>query len=259
MNTLVFDIETIPDIDSARRLNNLEGLNDKDVAEVMFNQRRQATAGSSEFLRHHLHKVVAISVLLHTADNLSVWSLGDIDSSERELVQRFFDGIERYSPLLVSWNGGGFDLPVLHYRALLHGINAARYWETGDDDQSFRWNNYLNRFHVRHTDLMDVLSGYQMRAVAPLTEVATMLGFPGKMGMSGGKVWESYSNGEIESIRNYCETDVLNTFLIYLRYELMRGRKTKQGYDSECQRLRDTLQDEGKPHLQEFLDAWPAD
>ncbi|MEE9552459.1 MAG: 3'-5' exonuclease, partial [Gammaproteobacteria bacterium] len=96
-------------------------------------------------------------------------------------------------------------------------------------------------------------------ASAPLTEIASMLGFPGKMGMSGGKVWESYSNGEIESIRNYCETDVLNTFLIYLRYELMRGRKTKQGYDAECKRLRDTLQDEGKPHLQEFLDAWPAD
>jgi hypothetical protein len=257
MNTLVFDIETIPDIDSARRLNNLEGLDDKDVAEVMFNRRRQDTAGSSEFLRHHLHKVVAISVLLHTADNISVWSLGDVDSSEQELVQRFFDGIERYSPLLVSWNGGGFDLPVLHYRALLHGINAARYWEAGGDDQSFRWNNYLNRFHERHTDLMDVLSGYQMRAVAPLTDVATMLGFPGKMGMSGDKVWGSYSNGDIESIRNYCETDVLNTYLIFLRYELMRGRKTQEGYDKECQRLRDMLQAEAKPHLQQFLDAWP--
>ena len=46
-------------------------------------------------------------------------------------------------------NGGGFDLPVLHYRALLHGVSAPRYWESGDDDQGFRWNNYLNRFHAR--------------------------------------------------------------------------------------------------------------
>jgi predicted PolB exonuclease-like 3'-5' exonuclease len=255
MNILVFDIETIPDTESARQIHDLEGLNDKEIAEVMFSQRRQETGGS-EFLRHHQHKVVAISVVLRTMEKLSVWSLGDIDSSEQEVIQRFFDGIDRYAPLLVSWNGGGFDLPVLHYRALLHGISAPRYWETGDDDQSFRWNNYLNRFHDRHTDLMDIIAGYQMRAVAPLNEVATMLGFPGKMGMSGDKVWNYYLEGDVESIRNYCETDVLNTYLIFLRYELIRGKKTPADYDAECRKLRDMLQDESKPYVQQFLKAW---
>ena len=60
-----------------------------------------------------------------------------------------------------SWNGGGFDLPVLHYRALLHGVQAPRYWEMGDEDTAFRYNNYLSRFHWRHLDVMDVLSGHQ--------------------------------------------------------------------------------------------------
>src|SRR5699024_9779140 len=108
---------------------------------------------------------------------------------EEELVQRFFDGIEKFIPTLVSWNGGAFDLPVIHYRALFHGIAGLRYWEIGDEDQSFRWNNYLNRYHQRHLDLMDMLSGYQARAAAPLDEIAVLLGLPGKMGMSGTKVW----------------------------------------------------------------------
>ena len=256
MNILVFDIETIPDIDSARRLYDLEGLADREVAEVMFSQRRQQTGGNSEFLRHHLHKVVAISVVLRARDKLGVWSLGDRESLEKELLQRFFEGIERYSPMLVSWNGGGFDLPVLHYRSLLHGISAPRYWEAGDDDQSFRWNNYLNRFHDRHTDLMDVLAGYQPRAAAPLDEVATMLGFPGKMGMSGADVWDTYLEGNIDAIRDYCETDVLNTYLVFLRYELMRGRRTGEDYERECRRLQEMLKDEGKDHFNEFLQAW---
>ena len=256
MNILVFDLETIPDIESARRLYNLEDLNDRDTAEVMFSQRRQETGGGSDFLRHYLHRIVTISVVLRTADKLSVWSLGENNSTEKELIQRFYDGIERYTPLLVSWNGRGFDLPVLHYRALLHGVGAPRYWETGENDQSFRWNNYLNRFHERHTDLMDVISGYEGRAVAPLADIANMLGFPGKMGMSGDKVWDRFINGDIESIRNYCETDVLNTYLIFLRYELMRGRQTQEGYDTECQKMRKMLKAEKKLHLNKFLEEW---
>ncbi len=255
MNLLVFDIETVPDTDSARKLQDMEGLSDVEVAESMFAQRRQQTGGS-DFIRHHLQKIVAISVVLRTSDNLSVWSLGDTDSSEADIIQRFFDGVDRYTPRLVSWNGSGFDLPVLHYRTLLHGINASRYWETGGDDKNFKWNNYISRFHDRHTDLMDVIAGYNPRANAPLTEIATMLGFPGKMGMDGSKVWDNYLAGDIEGIRNYCETDVLNTYLVYLRNELMRGQKSATAYDAECERVRDMLQKEGQPHLLEFLGAW---
>jgi len=256
MNILVFDIETIPDVDSGRRLFGLDGLSDRETAEVMFSRRRQETDGASDFLRLHLHRVIAISVLLSTRNKLNLWTLGTAESGEAEMIQRFFEGVERYTPRIVSWNGRGFDLPVLHYRALLHGIQAPRYWETGSEDQSFRWNNYINRFHERHTDLMDILAGYEMRAVAPLDQIAAMLGFPGKMGMSGDKVWDQYLDGNVEAIRNYCETDVINTYLVYLRFDLMRGQLTREGYEAECQRLRAMLEAEGKPHLTEFLRAW---
>jgi len=259
MNILVFDIETIPDVDSGRRLFDLDGLSDKETAEVMFSRRRQETDGTSDFLRLHLHRVIAISVLLSTRDRLNLWTLGTAESDEADIIRRFFEGIERYTPKIVSWNGRGFDLPVLHYRALLHGVQAPRYWETGNEDQSFRWNNYINRFHERHTDLMDMLAGYEMRAVAPLDQIAAMLGFPGKMGMSGDRVWDRYLDGDVEAIRNYCETDVLNTYLVYLRFDLMRGHLSEKEYLGECQRLRDMLEAEGKPHLTEFLQAWRQD
>jgi predicted PolB exonuclease-like 3'-5' exonuclease len=258
MNVFVFDIETVPDVDGARRLWNISGLDDADVAKIMFNKRAQETDGRSEFLRHHLQKIVAISAVLRVDDRLSVWSLGELESSEAELIRRFFEGLERFSPVLVSWNGGGFDLPVLHYRTLLHGISAPRYWDTGGDDPSFRYNNYLGRFHWRHIDLMDVIAGYQGRAAARLDEIASLLGFPGKMGMSGKHVWPQYLAGDLASIRAYCETDVLNTYLVYLSFERMRGHLIGTQYDGELNRLRTYLQNANQAHFTEFLAAWPA-
>ncbi len=256
MNIFVFDIETVPDISSARHIYNLPELNDNEMTIALQHMRRQETGGS-DFLRLHLQKIVAISAVLRTPNTLKVWSLGEINSPEEELIRRFFAGLDKYSPTLVSWNGGGFDLPVMHYRALFHGITAPRYWDIGDDDNSFRYNNYLNRFHYRHMDLMDILAGYQARASAPLDQIATMLGFPGKMGMSGDKVWQHFQDGKITEIRDYCETDVLNTYLVYLRFELLRGKLTNDNYLHECQIVRDLLQSENKPHLLEFLQAWP--
>ncbi len=254
MNVLCFDIETIPDIAGGRRLYGLDGLADADVARAMFQLRQQESG--SDFLRHHLQRVVAISVALRNGDQFRLWSLGDEDADEAELIRRFFEGMERYTPTLVSWNGGGFDLPVLHYRALIHGIPAPRYWEAGDEVRDFRYNNYLNRYHERHTDLMDVLAGYQPRANAPLDEIAQLIGLPGKLGVGGDKVWDAYLEGRIQEIRAYCECDVLNTWLIFLRFELMRGRLAGQNYQAECQRVREWLAQEGQPHLREFLAAW---
>lgn len=255
MNVLVFDIETIPDVDVGRRLYGISDLSDKDVGQVMFHKRREQT-GDSDFLRLHLHRIIAISAVLRTGDKLKVWSLGSVDSSEAELLQRFFDGIDRFTPTLVSWNGSGFDLPVIHYRSLVHGIVAPRYWDSGKEDKDFKWNNYLSRFHERHTDLMDVLAAHQVRANAPLDEIATLLDFPGKMGVSGAGVWDQYLAGEIEGIRNYCETDVLNTYLIYLRFELIRGHLSKKLYQAECQQVRELLKESDQSHLHEFLAAW---
>jgi hypothetical protein len=255
MNVLAFDIETIPDVETGRKLYELSDLSDKDTGRAMFAIRREQT-GESEFLKHHLHRVVAISAVLRHGDSVKVWSLGDEGSTEAEIIRRFFDGIERYTPTIVSWNGSGFDLPVLHYRSLKHGISAPRYWDTGDNDREFKWNNYLSRFHARHTDLMDVLSAYQARATAPLDEIAALLGLPGKMGRSGANVWEQYLDGKIGEIRDYCETDALNTYLVYLRFELMRGNLDEAGFQREAELVRKTLREMNKSHLNEFLSRW---
>jgi len=256
MNVLVFDIETVPDIESGRRLYDLEEIPASDVARAMSHLRLQQTG--RDLLPHHLQRIVAISIALRAGNIFRLWSLGNENSSEAELLQRFYDGIERFNSTMVSWNGCGFDLPVIHYRSVLHGIAAPRYWDTGEADPSFRYNNYLNRFHWRHIDLMDVLAGYNPRAFAPLDQLATMLGLPGKMGMSGGKVWEAFQGGDIIGIRNYCETDVLNTLLIYLRFELMRGQLNANAFQRECQLARDALAAMDRPHLTEFLSRWKS-
>ncbi len=256
MNCLVFDIETIPDLEAGRKIYNLTHDDDNAAAAALQLIRREETGGS-DFLRLPLQRIVAISVVLHNHEQCKVWSLGDVDSSERDILERFFAGLERYRPTLVSWNGSGFDLPVIHYRALRHQISAPSYWDTGNHDQSFRWNNYLNRYHERHLDLMDVLSGYQARATAPLDQVATLLGFPGKLGMDGSQVWRAYQAGDITGIRNYCETDVLNTYLVYLRFELMRGHLTESRYQGACNQLRAYLAEQQQAHFDGFLAAWP--
>ncbi|MES3040382.1 MAG: 3'-5' exonuclease [Pseudomonadota bacterium] len=255
MNTLVFDIETVPDIAGGRRLYGLDGLDDAAAGEAMFKLRRQETGGS-DFIRHSLQRVVCISAVLRSRDGVKVWSLGDESESEAQIIKRFFDGLEKTQSTLVSWNGGGFDLPVLHYRALINGIQAPSYWDQGELNREAKFNNYLGRFHSRHTDLMDLLAGYQARAVQPLDQVATLLGFPGKAGMDGSQVWPAFLAGELSKIRQYCETDVLNTWLVWLRFQFMRGQLDKAGLDAELGLVRELLQASAMPHLQAFLADW---
>jgi predicted PolB exonuclease-like 3'-5' exonuclease len=103
---------------------------------------------------------------------------------------------------------------------------------------------------------MDLLAMFNARANAPLDDLAKLCGFPGKLGMDGSKVWEAYKAGKLEEIRNYCETDVANTHLVYLRFQLMRGQLNQQSYDREIALVRETLQGYAAPHWQEFLAAW---
>jgi 3'-5' exonuclease len=252
---LAFDIETVPDVAGLRRLRDIDPrVPDRDVAEFAFRERRARTG--NDFLPLHLQRVVAIACALREGESFRVWSLGSADSGEADIIGRFFEGIDKYTPQLVSWNGGGFDLPVLHYRSLVHGVCAPRYWDMGEDDREFRFNNYISRYHTRHTDLMDLLSMYQPRAAAPLDELAQLLGFPGKLGMDGSAVYTAYLDGKLEEIRRYCETDVMNTYLLYCRYQKMRGGFTDHEYDREIAFVRETLAGIDEPHWGEYLSAW---
>jgi hypothetical protein len=249
---LAFDIETIPDVAGIRRLHGLPAdLPDAEVAEVAFQIRRTRTG--SDFLPPQLHKVVVISCVLRGDEGVKVFSL---EGQEVDVIRRFYEGIEKFVPQLVSWNGGGFDLPVLNYRALIHGVAAPTFWETGDENRDFRYNNYVSRYHSRHTDLMDVLAMYQPRNNAPLDEVAQLAGLPGKIGVGGAKVWETYLAGEAAKIRDYCEADTANTYLLFLRYQLLRGVFSKDVFEKEVKIFKKYIQEQNKPHWLEFLKLW---
>ena len=254
---LVFDIETIPDVAGLRRLHaDWRELNDIEVAERAFSQRREKTGG--DFLPLHFHRIVAISCVLRSDAGFRVGSIGAASDSEESLIQSFFGMIDRHTPQLVSWNGSCFDLPVLHYRGLLCGASAARYWELGENDHDFRYNNYLGRYHTRHVDLMDILAMYQPRASAPLDDMAKLAGYAGKLGMDGSQVWQAYCDGRIEQIRSYCETDVVNTYLLFNRFQKMRGVMDGVQHVAEESLVRDTLQRLPASHWNQYLASWPA-
>lgn len=256
---LVFDLETVPDAAGLRRIWDLPAdLSDAQVAEAAFERRREKTG--SDFLPLHLHRVIAIGCLFRSGSKvLRVSCLGEPEDSEKVLIEKFFRIVDDHTPQLVSWNGSGFDLQVLHYRGLVNGVHAARYWEQGDEDRDFRYNNYISRYHSRHLDLMDLLALYNGRANAPLDELAKLCGFPGKLGMDGSQVWPAFQRGELAQIRAYCETDVANTWLMYCRFQLLRGAWDFERYASEITLARQTIGSESAQHWREFLAAWSDD
>jgi predicted PolB exonuclease-like 3'-5' exonuclease len=252
---LAFDIETVPDCAGLRQLYSLpDDLPDNDVAEIAFQKRRVQTG--NDFLPPHLHRIVTIGCVLREGSGVQVFSIGEPERDETATIQKFFDGIEKYTPQLVSWNGSSFDLPVLNYRTLLCGGCATKFWDQGGDDPDFKYNNYVNRYHSRHVDLMDVLGMYQPRNSVPLDQIAQLAGLPGKLGIGGPAVWAAYLKGEIKKIRDYCEGDCANTYALYLRFQRQRGILTQAQYEHELALLRSALEATGKPYWREFLSLW---
>jgi 3'-5' exonuclease len=255
--TLAFDIETVPDLAGLRRIYSLPTeLTDADVLDWALQQRRAATG--NDFVPPYLQRVIAIACVLREDAGLRIASVGNATDSESELIRRFFDLIERHTPQLVSWNGGGFDLPVLCHRAMMHSLTAAKFWDLGEDDRDFKFNTYIGRYHMRHLDLMDVLALYQPRNNAPLDAMSRLAGFPGKLGLSGAEVRDAFAAGRIEDVRRYCETDVLNTYLLYLRFQLLRGTLPVEEHAAEVALVREKLSASKEPHWREFLTAWDA-
>jgi len=246
---LVFDIESIPDIAGLRSLRAAgPELSDAQVYAGWLSERKEK--GQSDFMPLHLQRILVISAVFRNADGLRIHSFVDRDDqSEGKVIQTFFNTLEKHTPQLVSWNGGGFDLPVLHYRGL---------WDMGEDDREFKWNNYISRYHMRHLDLMDLLAMYQPKNNAPLDAMAKLCGFPGKLGMDGSAVYPAYLDGKLEEIRRYCETDVMNTYLLYCRFQKMRGGLLDKEYDQEMAVVKQTLAGLAgeESHWHEYLQAW---
>ena len=259
---LVFDIESLPDIAGWRRLNPAS----PDLTDLQVHAQwkaERAEQGKSDFMPLYLQQILVISCVFRNADGLRVHSFVDRDGqSEGRIIQTFFNTIEKHEPQLVSWNGSGFDLPVLHYRGMQHGVVADKYWDMGEggnaSDREYKWNNYISRYHMRHLDLMDLLAKYTPKNNAPMDALAKLCGFPGKLGMDGSQVHEQFLDGKTEDIRRYCETDVMNTYLLYCRFQKMRGGLTEAEYEQEIAFVKDSVANlaEQEPHWQQYLQAW---
>ncbi|MBS0236484.1 MAG: ribonuclease H-like domain-containing protein [Proteobacteria bacterium] len=251
----VFDIETVVDVKAARNLLRLDNESDEEVL-AQFKQHTK-----DGFPKHIFHQVVAISYLeadIKRIKELECYAIkwvrsGKEQAAEKELVQGFFDHLKKINARLVSFNGRTFDMPALKYRAILHGIPASWLYNSGD-----KWNNYNYRYSSDwHCDMMDALTDFGAARNIKLDEACAVLGLPGKMDISGAAVSELYAQGRIEEIRNYCEQDILNTYLLYLRYALHTGVLSKDNYDLSVKDLIDYIDLHSEAHhLGEFKEVW---
>jgi len=263
-NLFVFDIETVPDTEAVANLTGFDGTETQQRRDELERYHLEITGGKNAFPRQPFHKVVAISFLEAEiqrggigGENYHLRELrsgGEAGFDEKQLLQGFFSYFERLKPRLVSYNGRGFDLPVLKYRAMVHGIQAPWLYEGGD-----KWNSYQSRYSADwHCDLLEVLSDFGASARGKLNEVCSVLGFPGKFGVDGSDVAAMFDAGRIAEIRDYCETDVLNTYLVYLRLMQHRGTISTESYNQAVADIVALIEAEGaaRPHLAEFLEAW---
>jgi predicted PolB exonuclease-like 3'-5' exonuclease len=259
----VFDIETVPDTDAVPNLTGFDSPGVEERREELERYHLEKTGGKNAFPRQPFHRVVAISFLEaeieRNADQEAyllreLRSGGEAGFDEKQLLEGFFGYFERLKPRLVSFNGRGFDLPVLKYRAMVHGIAAPWLYGAGD-----KWNSYTQRYSTDwHCDLLDVLSDHGASARVSLDEVCSVMGFPGKFGVSGADVAGMIDDGRIDEVRHYCETDVLNTYLVYLRLMMHKGTVPLDGYNAAVADIVSLIESEAaeRPYLNEFMEAW---
>ncbi|AVH13341.1 3'-5' exonuclease [Acinetobacter indicus] len=249
---LVFDIETWTDLKSGAHLYGLD-LPEADLEQALMKLRRQESG--MDFQRLPLHEIVCISGLwIDETGLMTLFSFSREQYSEAEILKKFLSIFDKRHPTLVSWNGSQFDLPVILYRAMYHGLSAPSLFDQGEIDTQKRYNNYQNRYHQRHIDLMDVMAMFNGRNFQKLDDMAHLLGFPGKRGEAGYHVPEYIRAGEWLKLTSYCEGDVLNTWLIYLRWLLLKGQLQLDDHRLWVQTTIQYLS--SLPQHGEFLAAW---
>jgi predicted PolB exonuclease-like 3'-5' exonuclease len=226
---VVFDLETAPDIETARRLLGLRTDATDDTVREAIGQRyaRDEQAPLDVFLKPPLHRIVCIGAIFAERENDSAYNVRHLaarhigEKSEAELVRDFVAALPHddagRGPVLVTFNGGGFDLPVLRYRALAHSVSVPALFGAANRD-------YWYRFGRDHIDLCDMLSGFGASARPSLGEMAALLGMPTKLGsMAGSQVEAMTQAGRLDEIAAYCLGDVIVTFRLMLRFALVRG------------------------------------
>ncbi len=245
-----FDIETIPDVEGLRNLYGFpSNLSDGKVVENAHKLRKEETGNDSEFLQPFLQKIVAISCVLRNSsgsgDKLEIHSFWGKEKNESQLIKGFFHLIDTYTPKIVSWNGSGFDIPVLNHRSMINCVTTGgRLWNREGRD------SYLNRYHDKHLDLMDLLSMYQYSNRCKLDDFAKMCGLPGKTSVAGNEIWNVWKEGRLQEIKEHCEVDALLTYLLFVKFQQLRG---ELNFEGEVSIVKEYLQKIEGDHWKEFL------
>lgn len=230
----VFDCETVPDADDLRRVYNYSG-DDLAVCKRAIEERKQSVGNG--FLSVCFHKVVAISAVLASIDG-SFKRVSTIEGeSERERIAKFLDFLQKKKPLLVSYNGRGFDLPMLMMRAMKYNLNAAAYYDIKD-----KWSNYRARYDItHHIDLLEQFCEFGATSRMGLNEVCNCLALPGKTSVSGEDVLELFYQNKTAQINEYCESDTLNTYWLFLKFSLLRGAISVESYRFNLEKMSEFL------------------
>ena len=249
---LVFDIETLTDLKSGAHLYGLD-LAQEDLEQALSKLRRQESG--HDFQRLALHEIVCISGLwVDEQGEMRLFSFHQAQYSEAEILTRFLSIFDKRLPNLVSWNGSQFDLPVILGRAMYHGLSAASLFDQGEIDQQKRYNNYQNRYHHRHIDVMDVMAMFNGRNFQKLDDISHFMGYPGKFNPLGYRIPELVKSEQWSTLTAYCESDVLNTWLLYLRWVLLKGQLSLEDHRWWiCQTITYLQQ---QPQQQHFLEMW---
>lgn len=257
---VAFDIETIPDPEIGRRVLGIEG-EDEAVVLEMVRRRQEETNGSQRYPQQPFHRVVCVCVTIldPKAGTIEMRALGSDPTDERSVIAGFFDlfAPSLPSPRLVSWNGNGFDLPVLRYRGMKHGIAAPGFYRTHGDRQE---SNYVNRYHDLHVDVMDVLSGYGASARAGLGTTCNLLDLPGKSFLDR-EVYEHLFAGERTRVLEYCKLDTLETLLVFLAWSVHTGALAREELVSLVPTVRALVAAQDYPAWADVgarLARWPA-
>jgi predicted PolB exonuclease-like 3'-5' exonuclease len=218
----IFDIETRTDKSLLNRTF-FPGM-DLDDEEAF---RRFAADIRGGFMPTSLHVPISIAIGDVGDDHVlrSVESLPLENYSEEKLVREFWARVDRFPGTLVSFNGRRFDLPVLELAALRHGIAAPNYF-AGPDSPRRRYTE------ARHIDLFEFLGNQGAANLrGGLNLLLKMIGMPGKTDANGARVQEMFDAGQLAQIHRYCRSDVIQTYFLFIRAELMRGRLEPGAYE----------------------------
>lgn len=249
----VYDIETIPDAALIRKTYQIEG-DDIEVSTRAMSDQEEESGNS--FLPLPYHKIVAISAVI--ADDFGTFKkVSSIEgASEKEMIANFLAFLDKHNPKLISFNGRSFDMPLLMIRAMQYNLTCRAYFEIEDKEiGKSKWDNYRYRFSDRfHVDLMDHISEFGATRGLKLDVLCSLVGAPGKYDVSGDQVFELFYEGEIEKIKEYCESDVLNTYWLFLKYELLKGNIILEDFKRSLVTMSSLLKDE-KSYTKTFKEA----